>query len=268
MRSGQEPESTHERILGAARELAAERPLDQISLAAVARAAGVSWPTVRRHVGDRERLRALLAEERPALADQYPHTRDRILAAASRVFARYGYDGATLDQVAADAGLTKGAVYWHFASKSDLFLALLEENVRRGSRESAQAVRGRADIPDRVQRLAAILADQFAAGQANPDWPRLFLEFAASAGRDPAVRERLGELYGATYEIIAGLLRQAQEAGELAAEPDPFALAVLFKSLLDGLLLAWLVDPGRIEPERLIPQLARVLWHGVGAPGR
>src|SRR6476620_2072446 len=56
-------------------------------------------------------------------------TRARLLHSAARVYARRGFNGATLDEVAADAGFTKGAVYDHFGSKENLLLALMEEHL-------------------------------------------------------------------------------------------------------------------------------------------
>src|SRR5438876_3817962 len=56
-------------------------------------------------------------------------TRARLLAAAERVFARRGYYAATLDEIAAEAGFTKGALYYNFASKEELFLALLDQHI-------------------------------------------------------------------------------------------------------------------------------------------
>jgi AcrR family transcriptional regulator len=56
-------------------------------------------------------------------------TRERLLQAAARVYARRGFSGATLDEVAAEAGFTKGAVYSHFGSKENLLLALMEEHL-------------------------------------------------------------------------------------------------------------------------------------------
>jgi AcrR family transcriptional regulator len=82
----------------------------------------------------------------------------------------------------ASAGLTKGAVYWHFAGKSDLFLALLEESSKQQARALPEAVRCFTVTDDSVGDLAAVLTDQFAACKENRDWPRLFLEFSASAG--------------------------------------------------------------------------------------
>ena len=61
-------------------------------------------------------------------ADQQ-QTRRRLLAEARRIFLKIGYQATTLDDVAAAAGFTKGAVYWHFPNKRALFLALVAESV-------------------------------------------------------------------------------------------------------------------------------------------
>ncbi len=255
--------TVRERILTAARQLAAERPVDSISLADVARAADVSWPTVRRHIGGKTHLKEFLASERLATTPPDRDTRGRILSAAARVFARNGYDGATLDQVAATAGLTKGAVYWHFASKSDLFLALLEENTRQQSSDLPAALQEFSRIADPVERLTAILTDQFATCLEDQDWPRLYLEFSASS-RDPQVRERLHELHRSFHAIVSDVIRQAQVEGSLAPDLDPYAVAVMFSSLLRGLSLTWLVSAEHLDAEDLIPKLARILWQGLG----
>src|SRR4051812_13705478 len=82
-------------------------------------------PRSRRGSGEPERLdqrtRAARAQGREA--------RDELLAAALRVFARRGYREAGVDEIAAAAGYSKGALYWHFSSKEDLLLALVEERV-------------------------------------------------------------------------------------------------------------------------------------------
>ena len=255
--------TTVERIRAAVRRLAVERPPDAVSLAEVARTAGVSWPTVRRHVGSRVRLKELLATERSEASPPALDTRGRILAAASRVFARHGYNGASLDHVAAEAGLTKGAVYWHFASKGDLFLALLEESVRQQDR----------NLPPMVARvggagdLAAVLAELFAACREERDWPRLLVEFSAS-GRDPRVRERLRELVRTSQEVGRDVARQAQNEGRLAPGLDPDAVALLFGALSRGLVLTWLACPEPANVDALIPELARVLWQGLAPPHR
>jgi len=70
---------------------------------------------------------------RPRLtrAEGKENTHRLLLEAAERVFSRQGYQRATLDSIAAEAGFTKGAVYWHFRSKEDLFIQLLSEGLKR-----------------------------------------------------------------------------------------------------------------------------------------
>ena len=71
-------------------------------------------------------------------------TRARLLEAAARVYARRGFSGATLDEVAAEAGFTKGAVYGHFGSKENLLLALMDEHLARQIGRTGGAIRPRA----------------------------------------------------------------------------------------------------------------------------
>lgn len=250
-----------ERLKAAALELAAGKPLDRVTLAEVARAAGVSWPTARRHLGSRQKLRELLAAaEGPGQPTQ--GTKERILAAAARVFARQGYGEATLDEVAAEAGLTKGAVYWHFASKSDLYLALLEERVRREAAALPERLRGMAGLSDPEAGLAAFLSQQFAAVCAEPERPRLSLEFA-SRSWDPAVRERLAAIYGEAQGRLGELFAELQQAGAVAGDLDPVVVGVVIPAALEGLVRAWLIAPERVDLQSWAPQVARILWKGV-----
>lgn len=115
--------SVRDRVLRVARSLAAKRPIGEITVADVARAAKVSWPTANRHLGGGKGLDALLARLPAPKRD----TRGRLLAAAARCIARDGYLATSLDAVALEAGLTKGAVYWHFDTRRDLLLALVRE---------------------------------------------------------------------------------------------------------------------------------------------
>src|SRR3954454_19188950 len=70
-----------------------------------------------------------MAVARQTQPERRQKTRTRLLAAATRVFARHGYHAATLDEIAAEAGFTKGALYYNFASKEELFLALLDQHI-------------------------------------------------------------------------------------------------------------------------------------------
>lgn len=250
--------SAQQQVLAAAQRLAATQPIESISLADVAREAGVSWPTVRRHIGGKARLRELLNAEHGETVAPPQDTAGRILAAAAHVFARHGYNGATLDDVAAEAGLTKGALYWHFASKNDLFLALMEDNIRRQVEQLPAIV---AQMRD-VESLTAILQSSLIACIDQQDWPRLMMEFATFS-RDPVASKRMRELSRLSDDVGAQATSQAQHDGRVANNLDPRAVQLLFTAVIRGLLMTWLINPEPQEATDLIPLLARVIWQGI-----
>lgn len=188
-------------------------------------------------------------------------TRERILLSAAEVFADRGYQQARLDDIAARAGLTKGAIYWHFRNKADLFCALLEARLQRNTAPlSADLAEALLTTPDgRRQKLARLLHDTLARFRADVHWPRLFLEFL-SQSRDPAVAERLRQLYRNGQRIAADVVERLKQAGMTDATLDTDVLSLFWTALIDGLLLAWVVDPERWNDEQLVERLVEVLW--------
>ena len=120
-------------------------------------------------------------------------TRARLLAAARRTFARYGYHATSLDRVSENAGCTKGALYDHFGSKEGLFLALLDQQFATRIEQAQQS-------------------DSHPPSKAMPfdrEFALLFLEFVCAAGRDAKLRRRLAtrlhELRSHTAERVGDL---------------------------------------------------------------
>jgi AcrR family transcriptional regulator len=255
--------TTRQRIQEAAHRLAVHRPVQELSFAQIAKEAGVSWATVRRYVGEKAHLSEFLAQpSADSSAVEAQDTRNRILAAARRVFAAKGYTGASLDEVAADAGLTKGAIYWYFASKSEVLLALMEESRKRQAHSLPAAVRRWTQADDPAAALTAVLKDQMELCLRHQEWPRLLVEFLAES-RDPAVRERFQMLTRKRMEIIGEAIAEAQQRQLVRADVDPFVVAVLLTNLLDGLQQWSLVGPVALEPASLAPAFAALLWPGL-----
>jgi AcrR family transcriptional regulator len=251
-----------ERIMNAARSLAQAKPLAHIGLSEIARLSGVSWPTVKRHVGSKEALRSRLVREQPELVRSVRDTRSRLLDAAASVFAHHGYERATLDEVAHVAGLTKGAVYWHFESKAHLFRALLAEYDRREAEFSdAQAERARASS-DPEQAIVALVKAEHARLVESPEWARLPAEFLA-AGREEAIRTELASALLRRRSGLGVWLRELANAGKLDPELEPDAVALIGESLIRGLLELALVDP-EVDLDRAAFTIARLLTRGLG----
>src|SRR5947209_8784906 len=133
-------------------------------------------------------------------AESRARTRVHLLEAAAEVFARRGFHGASVEEVADVAGYTKGAVYSNFTSKDELFLAVLE------GRMQAQV-----DLLDGLSARAAAAPGDVSAALPDLDWIDLqwcllTFEFWLYALRNPGVGERLAELYGRFRAQLAPLL--------------------------------------------------------------
>lgn len=200
----------------------------------------------------------------PQLRPEPIDTRDRILAAAGHVFARKGYQAASLDEVAQSAGMTKGAIYWHFRSKSDLFFALLdyrfEQNITPVP-EELRAAAAAAMTGDPRQALTLLLQTVFARIRADQDWPRLYLEFIGQA-RDDDMRARLAHFHEESKRQVAGHVRTMQAAGLAPATHDPETLAAFWNALFDGLMLAWMINP-QADHDTLVARIINMLWDGM-----
>lgn len=245
--------------LTALRTLAASKPAGEVSYAEIAQAAGLPWQTVKRLLGARELFAALLDGDVP----EPPDTRERILESAARVFAQKSYLGASLDEVAADAGLTKGAVYWHFKSKNDLFFALLDSRFQvEFDQHLPEAMAREASQQSPREGTKALLAGVLERVKQDPDWPRLFLEFMGQA-RDPDVRARLARAYQDSYRLSAGLIVQQHQQRTLPAPVDPQLQAIFWSALMDGLIMAWLLNPEQIDLDALMPRMVDMLWQGL-----
>ena len=252
-----------ERILAAARRLASQSPPNKITMSEVAREAGVSQPTVRRYLGSKQQLQQFLAQEQHQASPSLLDTRSQILVAAKQVFASQGYARATIDRIAAQAGLTKGAVYWHFENKSDLFLELLEEQLHSPLNITPEAAQQAFEQSQPQEGLAKLLAGQFHYIKNNPDWCRLYMEFMIQS-RQPEVQKVLASPKCRRNEAtILNMLHQLQTQGKLAADIDPFVIGVFWSALIDGLMLAHMVEPQRIEPTEWLDQLTRLFWRGL-----
>lgn len=161
-------------------------------------------------------------------------TRVRLLEAAAEVFAREGLQGASVEAVCTQAGFTRGAFYSNFASKEELFLALLEREFERRARELEE--RTEALGPDLRGHRGAIVPEQAAAYitrflQTSVDaaaWHVLETEFALLAMRDPEIARGYAELLARWRTSMAGLVEAAiAAAGRRFTLPAEHAVAIL-----------------------------------------
>jgi len=145
-------------------------------------------------------------------------TRERLLRAAARVYARRGFNVATLDEVAAEAGFTKGALYGHFGSKENLLLALMEEHIARQLAEQIALFDRERVTWERPLAGSAHWMERIAE---DPDPFRLFVELWVHAQRDERLGERLAQAVRAMRETFARFAQAS--AADVGVEPPPHA---------------------------------------------
>jgi AcrR family transcriptional regulator len=175
--------------------------------------------------------------------------RDELLSAALRVFAERGYREASVDQIAAAAGYSKGALYWNFSSKEELLSALLEERVDAPMREMVALLESAP--PERDMAIEA--SREFARRLTEQrDAVLLEREYWTLAVRDPGIGARYAQRQA---ELRAALARALEARARHLGTPDlPMSagdLARVLMSIIGGLTIDELTEPGSVRPDLL-----------------
>jgi len=157
-------------------------------------------------------------------------TSERLLRAAADVFARRGYEGTRVCEIASAAGLSNGALYAHFGSKGELLVDALRVHGRRMLAELISASPGRS-ISDLL-----LLTGRSLRLRRRPD-DQLMIEALIAARRDEDVAGPMRDYVHERAEWLAGLVRDAQVRGELDPGLAPSAVAHFCLSLAAGTAL-------------------------------
>jgi AcrR family transcriptional regulator len=153
--------------------------------------------------------------KRLSRAEQNERNRDLVLAAARRVFLARGYHAATLDEIADEAGFSRGVVQSRFGNKADLFLALLEQRIAERAAENARLAGGLSG----AEGLRVLREHAARRNRAELDWGLLLIEFRVHAARDAELNRRYAVLHARTRQALAEIITGVYER---AALPPPF----------------------------------------------
>ncbi len=180
-------------------------------------------------------------------------TRSRILESAIKLFSTRGYNKASVDDICAEAGISKGAFYHHFESKQALFLALLDrwlgtiDNAIEASREKT--------APETFMQMTEAFPYIFET--ANDGLP-MFLEFALQASRDRKIWEASIAPYRRYHKYFTSLIKKGVEEGSFV-EVDPEQASRMIVATAIGLLLQSLLDPKGANWERVAQESTNML---------
>lgn len=185
--------------------------------------------------------------------------RRQILAAAGRRVARAGYHQCTIDGIAREAGLSKGAVYWYFDSKERLLVELCRDLWQRDLAVLQELV----DRPGTFADFALAMGAAYTAVllQGSDDY-RIHFELWAMCDESEEMSLVMRDSQRRLHAGLAARARRAIAEGELRADTDADALAVALAALFDGLTVRFAVDRG-LDPGALWTAWTAALLRGV-----
>ncbi len=186
-------------------------------------------------------------------------TKNRILQAASRLFAKNGYDATGVAEICTAAGASKGAFYHHLPSKQAVFLTLLEDWLSMLDRQMASLLSSSRSVSEGLLRLTALIGMVF--DSASGSLP-MFLEFWRESSHDPQVWQATIAPYRRYQELFASVVRRGVEDGSLRPV-DPDAAARIIEALALGLILQGVIDPEGANWNEVSQQGMQLLMEGL-----
>ena len=260
-----------ERLIQAAKALAQKSSFDEITIDEIVKEAELSRPALYYHfAGGKEELRAELVRSGFVSDTPIQDTRKVVLEAALRIFSRSGTSAATLDEIAVEAGVSRGAVCWHFHSKDDLLTAVIEHTtpytiLRQAIEQIEHEIESGIELDDEaiLRRIAGGFYDSTVQG----DIVRLTILLihthpeAAHILADKIMKGRKSITDYVKRRQAEGYFRQGIDA---ALFVQILAMSFAMRSLGQGLI--GLLPFAHLSREEAIDQLVSLLLYGIRQP--
>lgn len=195
--------------------------------------------------------------EKPALTRDPGSTRAKILDAALSTFSRKGYHDTRLDDIVDESATSKGAIYFHFANKERLFLALVDQFADLLERRVQDAIAGQAQGMGRVQIALETVLETF--GRYRRPAKILLVQAVGLGNVFETKRAEVNERFA---RLIETYLNEAIAVGDIAPA-DTEVIAHAWMGAIYGLVIRW-VTTGEPEPPRIIRTLVPLLLRSVG----
>jgi AcrR family transcriptional regulator len=171
----------------------------------------------------------------------------QILEAARTCFIEKGYFATKMDEIAGQAGLSKGGVYFHFESKQDIFHTLVEREYERTKTFLESVAVEEGDFATKIMHIAGHFTSIFE----SSDNPRFVVVIMEMSLRDDDIAQLFTQMQQSYLDKMAEMITWGIAQGELR-EVDAEATSFLLKSLLDGIQLAYTHAHTIASPERIV----------------
>jgi len=202
------------------------------------------------------------AERHSSKREQSEASLERILGSALSLMLSRGFNPTTVDDIASNAGLTKGAIYFHFKSKTAILMALLDhiEKLIIGGMTERVISAG----PTATDKLVAAIHGQGRLADSDTKYLLLFtlilLEFN---GTDTAIEARVRSIYSGYVTALEQIVRTGMAAGEFHGDIEPREMAAVVMALEHGTLMEWYCRSKTLNGPGLVRAARRLLLDGI-----
>lgn len=182
-----------------------------------------------------------------------------ILDAALQCFSTKGYHETRIDDIVRESGLTKGAIYWYFKGKRELFIALIEQHLHEDRALWKRLLEEYELRPDLLIRAGLLYLKRHLENRLLSPF---FAEFVAESYRDEKIREKIDELNKEWRKLVKGAFDRAILEGKMKnidSESLPFTLI----AIIEGLMNQYWISERKIDYERIWIQFSNALLEGI-----
>ena len=185
--------------------------------------------------------------------------KDQIMNAAQVVVASKGYDQARMDDIVEKAQLSKGAIYWYYKSKKDIYLSLIDYWFNEYSAGVLKSLEDKDSSSEQLKSLFEYFVDQF---DQNPDTFKIMVEFWRTSGLDVDFNNKLQEIYSQFLEYIIDIIKNGINGGEFK-EVDPRITALSILINIEGIHWFTLFDKSGVEAHEYINTISNFILNGL-----
>ena len=188
----------------------------------------------------------------------------QIFQAALTCFSRKGYHQTTMDDIVAESGLSKGALYWYFESKKELFLSLFQEVMGQFSQTWESIVNEKASATDKLLSSLALFRTEF---KEFVPFFGVLMEAWALTIHDEDVENLTRELYEPYLDIMTRIVEEGITSGEFRVVSSQATALVVMTLSFDGIALALGTGLQQLDWDDIVDAAEELVLHGLGAEG-
>jgi len=176
-------------------------------------------------------------------------------------FARYGYQGTSIDRIARESGVTKGAIYYHYKDKNDLLSAAVADRVKEFEDRVQSACSGTAP-EESLRRIVSVCIEH----AVSNDRPRFAIKLMVEAidTHDPLLDAMRG-MMRRFRAFVRNIIRAGQEDGAFRRDADAEQIAATLTSSVIGAETQYYLDPDRFRLEQTLETFMTQLFHDLGS---